>query len=393
MDIDINAAFIVNVTLISGIILVALMFAAYAMAKSGFCFTFIKEGTAKAIMRGGTFSHFIMAWAGHSLNDPRRMSYDRAHPAWEVLYWADRPNAHPSPYAWWQLHWRFFALFGIYWFGLSPLYRIYRYEFEWTEQKFGEDGQPCPWHRSEWTDFIFVKAFPYWTELKGAEDAENLQLDLDYLNRVEINNPYKALFGIEDWLDQGTADSNNRAKVYTGDHSFNQIKKEKEHEESGMSGLTRYVTSINDNLLTSPDHNKGAPDLYGMTVVGCSLVSVSTAGKVKEEAEKALAAEELEKLRAKAVVAAAEGYAEAERVKAHGDADATVTRATGEADAIKKRYDSITSYGEEGVRLYEMDTLTKTASSPNNTTFVWANNFLRDFFGGRAPANGNTPKP
>lgn len=377
MRIVINPALITNITLVVLVVMGALLIAAYIMSRNNVCFTRIPEGTAKRIMRGDSFDHIIMVWSGHRLNDPRQLSYDTSQPAWEVLEMED-PSARPSPYAWWQVHWKFLAYFGIYWFGLSPFKRVYVETFSWTEPKIGDDGRPCPWHRTEPTDFIYVKPFSYWLRLVEAEDADNEPLNLDYLLTTRTNNPYKSTFKIGDWLNRITADSNNRGKVYVGKHKFDQIKRESEAQD-GMSGLTVEVSTINTNLLTEPDR-VGSPKSYGITIDAVSLVSVGTAGTVAGEVESALVAKRVATLNAEARVATAKGEAMATRVVA-----------LGQARAIKTKYGTVKKYGDLGEKLYQMDTLNEASKSPN-TTFVWAANpfgNFKEWFGGKGPANSN----
>jgi hypothetical protein len=358
---------------------VAYVTTAFVLASFDICFTFGIEGAAKAVMRGGVCDRILMWWRGHYLNQPGLRGYNPLIRTGEVLR-SNKPDSRASQYAWWQLHWKFLELLGIYWYGLWPFKKIYNHEFEWVEQEIGEDGKPKPKHRKEFTDFIYVKNFPYWVKLPGVEDATNEPLNLDYLLTVHINNPYWALFMTDDWLKRTTADSNNCGKIYVGSHTFNQIKTESSAVGQVTSDFATVMCGLSTNLVTEPGTG-GTRRSYGVTINGAALVSATPAGIVQEKVQQALVAKRLAELNADATVAAAEG-----------EANATRARAKGQADAIDTVYGKVEEYGELGLALRQLDTMQASAASPN-TTVIWANNplgGLKDWFGG---LNIKTPAP
>lgn len=365
--------------------LAAIVAVAYLLALNDICFTFGIEGAAKMVVKNNVFDHAMMWWQGHRLNDPRKLSYDRNNRAWEVMGTGDQTRQ-PSLYAWWQLHWRFLELFGIYWYGLYPFKRIYVYEFKWTEQTLSDANEMKPWHRDEHTDFIFVKNFAYWIKLVAAEDKDNEPLDLDYLLTIQVSNPYYALFKIDDWLGRTSADTNNAAKMYVGERTFDEIKREKVGSNSA-SEFAEHLYEINGNSITQPGA-QGTKTSYGITITAVSLVEVTFAGVAREELARASTAKIVAERNAEATVATAKGEANATRERAKGDADAARELAKGNADAIETVYSAVEKHGDAGLRQRELDTLRETANSPNNT-FIWANNPLNnvmDLFGkGRAP--------
>ncbi len=342
------------------LIFAAYVIVAYALAMYDICFTFGREGAAKAIVKGAAFDHFIMWWQGHRLNDPRRLSFVPGRP-WEVLETGDTAKR-PSAYAWWQIHWKVLELFGIYWYGLYPFKQVYIYNFKWIEQTLGEDNKMKPWYRDEFTDFIFVMNFAYWVKLVAAEDKENEPLDLDYLLTIHINNPYWALFRIDDWLGRTSADANNAAKRYVGSNTFEHIKAEMLNSTSTMSDFAEKIHGINTNSVTEPGEH-GVCDSYGVTVKAASLVAVALVGSNREELEKA-----------KTAIVVAEQNAKASVATAKGDADATRERAKGQADAIETVYRKVDEF-DNGVVLQSLDALKEASKSPGST-IIWANNPL-----------------
>lgn len=368
--------------------LAAFVAVAYVLALNDICFTFGIEGAAKVVVKNGVFDHAMMWWEGHQLNDPRRISYDPSRRAWDVIGLPSSPSAKPSQYAWWQLHWRFLELFGIYWYGLYPFKEIYVYRFKWTEETLGENNRQIPKHRDEYTDRIYVMNFAYWIKLIAAENADNEPLDLDYLLTVQISNPYWALFRIDDWLGRVSADANNAAKMYVGGKTFDDVKREAKVASGNMSEFAQELHELNTNSPTQPG-TSGVQDAYGVTITAASLVEVTFAGIASEELTRATTAKIVAERNAQAAIATAVGEANATRERAKGDADAARELAKGNAEAIDTVYTTVERHGEEGLRQRELDTLRETANSPNNT-FIWANNpisdGLRNMFGqGRAP--------
>lgn len=369
---------------------------AYVLALSNTCFTFGIEGAAKIVTKNGVFDHVLMWWEGHTLNDPRKISYDRTKRAWEVLK-LDNQSARPSPYAWWQLHWRFLELFGIYWYGLYPFKDIYVYRFKWTEQTLGENNQQIPKHRDEYSDRIYVMNFAYWVKLVAAENADNEPLDLDYLLTVQVSNPYWALFRIDDWLGRVSADANNAAKMYVGGRTFDDVKREAKVASGDMSEFAQELCELNTNSPTQPG-TSGVQDAYGVTITAASLVEVTFAGVAREELTRATTAKIVAEREAQATIATARGQADATRERAKGDADAARELAKGQSDAIETVYRKVGEFGDAGLIQRELDTLRETANSPNNT-FVWANNpltnTLRDVMRPRGvqPTQPQNPAP
>lgn len=353
--------------------LVAFVVVGYVLAQFDICFTFGIEGAAKIVVKNGVFDHALMWWEGHRLNDPRKLSYDRHIRVWEVVETGEH-SERPSQYAFWQLHWRFLELFGIYWYGLYPFKEIYVYQFKWTEQVVNEANEVKPWHREEYTDFIFVKNFVYWVKLVAAENADNEPLDLNYLLTMRINNPYWALFRIEDWLGRVMADTNSAARMYIGERTFDQIKHDDVDEQAGTSDFATYLLKINDSSMAEPGA-QGAQISYGATIVAASLVEVTFAGVAPDELVRATTAKIVAARNAQATIETATGEAQATRVRAQGNADAARILAQGQTDAIESVYRKVGEFGDAGLIQRELDTLRETANSPNNT-FVWANNPL-----------------
>lgn len=347
----------------------------YALALNKIFFTFVKEGTAIAIARGGNFSHFIMAYTGHYLNDPRREWYDPdpKQPDWEVLEvgpemkvksWKD-----VSAYNKWALHLRLLERLGIYYYGFWPFFQLDQRKFQWTERRLNATtNKEEPWTREAQTSMIYIADFPYWLKLEGAEDEGGIPLNLDYLLTVRTNNPYKARYTIADWLARLTTDSNNAAKRWVGSQAFKDVTKE---NAGGVSGFVEALQALNGRLATE-NSKSGAPSSLGVTIVAASLQEVTIAGSDPVAIEKATTAQTVATMQAEATRSKARGDADAVRIKSQGDAEALVTIANAEKERIGTVYGEIHKH-PHGVRLREVDAIEKAAASPG-ATIIWAQN-------------------
>lgn len=142
----------------------------FVLAPRNLFFTFVKEGEAKMVMRGGTFRKAIIQWKGHKLDSNENV--------------IEGTNRH---------------LFGgLQFYGLWPLDNIYRYKFEWTS--LTPDGSPLH-HVPEILDYILLKQDVYFGEVKEAEDKEMFPLNVGFVLTLETVNPYKALFNVQNWIE------------------------------------------------------------------------------------------------------------------------------------------------------------------------------------------------
>lgn len=132
--------------------------------------TVVKEMTAKAVLKAGQFHKILVQQRG--------MTVDRFGNIVPGREW------HP--------------LGGIRWYGFWPLYSIYKYRFSWVGVK--PDGTFIH-HEPEVLDCILLKDDVYGLQVLGAEDNDKVPLDLDITLTVQIINPYKALFGVQNWFE------------------------------------------------------------------------------------------------------------------------------------------------------------------------------------------------
>ena len=165
------------------------------LAERNLFWTFVEEGTAKAIVINGRFTFCVMSFSGH-------------------MFAADGPNPPAIQADGWDivtsddsvLHRRYLPLLrNVRWIGLPPFNDAYVYGFSWTsleEEQKDEKDMKKKFHYSDKTiDYILIQDDIYVTQVKEAECKDNIPLDAIILIGGRIVNPYKALFKVERWLE------------------------------------------------------------------------------------------------------------------------------------------------------------------------------------------------
>src|SRR3989344_2741485 len=137
------------------------------LAQESVLFTTVKEGTAKAIMRGGSFDRFVMSFEGYHLNVPSEPGYDSSEPDWQVLYHGRNntsgfgegaakgtPSADGLPDSFFDRRLWLLKTLGLYWVGWPWATSVYVYQFEWNETITDDDGKEKVFPRSAATPFL-----------------------------------------------------------------------------------------------------------------------------------------------------------------------------------------------------------------------------------------------
>lgn len=165
--------------------IIAFLIVYFVLAPRNLWFTFVKEGTAKIIVRGDKFEKALIQWKGHTFDDK-----------WKVI---PKDERHKEP---WH------PLGGFRYYGFWPIKDIYIYDFQWTGVK--ENGEIDP-HPKETLDYVLLKDDVYLAKVEKAEDINRLPLDLEILLTIRIDNPHKALFTVQNWLE--TVINRSRTRV------------------------------------------------------------------------------------------------------------------------------------------------------------------------------------
>ncbi len=171
----------IPITVIAG-----LLFAYFFLAKpsQNRWFTFVKEGTAKIVVRGDKFEKALIQWEGYTLSEEIKKDGKGKiiQDKWDIIKGEEK--GHP--------------LGGFRYYGFWPFKDMYAYDFEWTGVK--ENGEIIH-HPKETLDYILLKDDVYWAKVEQAEDKELLPLEVEIILTIRIINPYKALFNVQNWLE------------------------------------------------------------------------------------------------------------------------------------------------------------------------------------------------
>ncbi len=377
------------------------------LAEQDVFFTKCKEGTVKAIMKGGSLDHFIMSFAGYHLNDPRKNWYrstdtrdgvPQVLQQWEVKYHG--PNTkrvldevkelaqnnetrkpkdeeldsyyddrRPLP-----------KKLGLYWVGRPWVYSVYVYPFAWNETETEqESGIEKILPRAEPTDFIYVADFTYAIKTDSAETKDRLPVDVLTFVTVAIRNPYRALFSGEDWIQRVTSVVNRHVRNFVGSQGYDDlvtpIKKTKDEAAVTMQEVTKawaaeFSGPIIDLTKKLPDDDGksqppyGLRDRYGVVIRTADLQTIAFAGTPAAKQ--------------KLLDAATKTYtaikdAEAAVLKGTADGDVIEIKGKKEAVALKERLITIEN-SPAGQLLAQLDAIQE--SSKNGGTIVWANDPL-----------------
>src|SRR3989344_1672851 len=363
------------------------------LAQESVLFTTVKEGTAKAIMRGDSFDRFVMSFEGYHLNVPSEPGYDSSEPDWQVLYHGRNntsgfgegaakgtPSADGLPDSFFDRRLWLLKTLGLYWVGWPWATSVYVYQFEWNETKTGATGtdaagkeQVLP--RAEATDFIYVSDFTYAFVTDGAETRDRLPTDELTLATTAVRNPYRALFSGQDWMQRVTGAINRNVRYFVGSYDYQDLigPQDKaagsdEAEEDRKKRWTEFSKPIIDLSERLPDDvdgrlPHGLRGHYGVEIRTVDLQTIELSGDGKIDNQKA-------------AVRLYTAQQEALATRATGDAEAYVILAKGqkEAESLKIRLLTIEEHGETGKLLAQLDAMGTVDPKDGKRTIIWANN-------------------
>lgn len=381
-----NLSSILSVIPMGAVILVVLMTTAVLayvglalflkwLASESVLVTTVQEGTVKAVMRGNSFSFFLMSFEGYHLNDPRYPAlFDQRFAAWDVLYhgkgnlngFSETSDKRYDKRPWLLKH------LGLYWVGWPWANEVYVYQFEWNETRMDSKGKEEIFPRAEPTDHAFVSDFTYAIVTQGAETRDRLPTDELTLVTVAIRNPYRALFSGEDWMRRITAAINRHARSFVGNKDYQDLISSSKDGGDGSDKRETWIEfsapiiDLNDRLPGDEDTRlpSGLKGRYGVEIRSADLQTVDLSGdgdgKIK-----------MQEAATRVYVAGQEALA----TRLQGDADAYVIQVKGEkeAESIRARMEVLKTDEENGRLLVQCDAIAASAQGKGSTV-VWAQN-------------------
>lgn len=311
------------------------------LASRDLFFTFVKEGSAKAIMGAGGsgFQRFILQYKGYRLNNPNdQNTYDFSKEEWEVIEPptsdSTSPTPKPNPYI------TFFGLTGVRWLGLPSLHTIHEYSFKWNSLEQSSEGEKTkdagggiyfiPYSKK--IKHILLQEDVYYARVEAAEDDDFVPLDFDFTIRVKVKNPYKALFGPQEWLEMTWSKVIPLLREFISQNKWDDLAK---RETAIMEKFNPLVAEEKISLLAD----------CGIDVKEFKFLRIAPSGergKVYEEA----ATQEFVAIQ------------EAKRIKILAEA---------EKDRIHKVYGEIKDFNELGKMIRRLEALENAAKGASNT--------------------------
>lgn len=160
-----------------GVVIILTIFLVYfELAPKNLFFTFIEEGTAKIIVKGGEFQKILISWKDYIIDED----------TWDVK---EKKGVEA----------RFFG--GLRFYGIPPYQQIFSYKQRWVHLHENGDIK----EHEEDLNYVLLKTDFYvfdlpLTEKESAQDINGISLDVKTVIPMRIVNPYEALFGPRRWL-------------------------------------------------------------------------------------------------------------------------------------------------------------------------------------------------
>lgn len=304
-------------------LIVAFPLAYFVLAPQNLFFTFIKEGTAKFVVRGDKFHNCLMQWESYTFD------YSKRHPEkWNIV---PESAGHPP-----EKH----LLGGLRFYGPWPLDDIAVHKFQWTG--ITEGGKENP--KKEWLDYILLKDDVYLCKVPDAEDKNLLQLELQIFLTIRVINPYKAQFAVQQWLEAVINRTQPMLRRYVAQFSYEELLPKK--QEAGGEIWNDLVSA---GLLGETGEFCSR---YGVEVRAIEIAQINPPDEWRKTTLLRFTAEK----EAEAIVA-----------KAKGNKQAMITEAEGNKERIKMVYEQINALGDVGKLIRTLEAAEKSTLAASLT--------------------------
>lgn len=343
----------------------ALVVLAYVLAQSKIFFTMPKEAKAEFVMAGNAAKRMILVWKSHKVEQDFKIAEGNRATKEMLLHFCNPRN--------------WLEPLGIYWVGLWPFYKIYTYDFVWTEEKT-ENGKIVPFTRHATrhdpegqTSFIKVNDTNYFVVANDVKTDGGVPLKFTLLISVRIENPYKALFSGEEWLERLAGAVSNMTVRYAGVLPYEDITASKPATivvGTGTDGRPKTETKTLEELLILLGDGKhddacGADvdllEKYGVHIIAAKIHSIDFADDD--------AAKQYREATTQKYVAEQRGLGEA--AEAEGHAQAVRTRADAEQYRINKLYEPIAGDNKEArMEIRRLEALERSGEKGGNTVVI-----------------------
>jgi hypothetical protein len=318
--------------------IVAFLSVYFILAPNNCSFTFIKEGTAKYVVRGDKFEKCLMQWKDHTFDEEWNVVLENTwikdgKKVQEGVLGAKKHKESWHPFG------------GLRFYGIWPIFDIHIYKFRWTGvTESGEDQ-----HKEEWLDFILLQEYTYKGTVEKAEDKELLPLDLEVWLPTKIVNPRKARFDVQDWLETVIKRIQPVLRQRVAKEPYKKLNTQLKEISEEMT-----TSEAGKNLLGKDGE---FVKLYGVLVRTVELRQIKPPDNYLEATLKEFVAKQEKK--------------------------ATITKAEGEKKALMKVYSQIQNFGDLGKLLRTLEAVEKSplAASVTIQAIPGLQEILRGVFG------------
>lgn len=380
---------VIVISFFASLVLMGLAFLSiWWISSTGIFFKKIKEGQGILVKKGETFNKAMIAYAGHHIEAfPEKTSvvregitYEQVGERWEVFQGAPTHSGLLGVLE---------KEFGIYYVGIYPFSQIMKYQFRWNEweTKTNLDGKTS-YHlrrREEETEFFYVQTFAYALFLegaetggqKGADEGGNVSVDIRITLLIRIICPQVAILQNENWYDQLASVAIDHARIYVGEHSFNDLRANEMSEEEdkkdskGLHAFSQHMLGLNKQAPVG-EPKDGLEKVFGVKIIGAQILTVDLSEESKRLAAITTARYEAEE---KAAVMKIDANAIAEKIRIEAEANADAIRKTGqaEADAVSMRIAAVEKHGETGKYVLRQEALGEAGKGGNIIVFTGEN--------------------
>jgi len=309
LGLEIGGIFLGIIAVVAGIITTISV-----LAKHDLFWTFVEEGTARAIMKFDGFHKFVMQYENCKLDKK----------TWDIsICGPEKP-------------WERSLFGGLKWVGIPGIKSVYKYRFTWATVKAQKEEREQVERRTEMIKHIFVKDYVYLGEIKGAETHSLVPLDIDFLITTRVVNPYKSLFRVHDWVNVITS----RIEAY-----FRQFVSLLEYEEliSRKQQMGGEIMQALEETGMLGDEGKFLVD-YGIRVKNIEMRDIEPVGENKKIIQEAAT----------------------KKWVAGKQYDQVLTLADAEIERIGRVYNKIKSFGEEGLAIRTLESIDKAGEKQGN---------------------------
>lgn len=182
------------------------------LAPSNRFFTFVKEGTAKIIVRGDKFEKALIQWEGYTFD------YEKSG----VKKWKVVEEEEPR------------HLFGgLRWYGFWPLLDVGFYHLRWWDLQLTEEGREKIQFHEEDLDYVLLKSDVYWAKIENAETKDRIPIDAEFLVTMRVINPYKVIYVAPiNWTENAMTRLSALFRSYVAGKKLDELLKAKEDSQA-----------------------------------------------------------------------------------------------------------------------------------------------------------------